>query len=201
MATDYKTQSLPDGEIAAPAGTDIVMVTADPGGNPIDYWCQIYNLVPKTSAAEINTGTDANKQVTADAIAGSNVGTAKIQIAVIPAGTALTVGDQKFVFVVPLELNGMNLVDADASLTGVVATGATLPNISLYNKTDSVDMLSTPITIDASEWNSYTAAAQPVIDAAHDDVATGDRIEINIDAVGNTTPGYGLNVMMSFRLP
>jgi len=161
----------------------------------------VSGIVELAIASEINTGTDAGRAVTPDALAGSNLGTKNVQLVVIAPATALTTGDNKIVFVVPPELNGMNLVDADGALTGVVATGATLPLIQVRNATDSVDMLSTRITIDDSEWTSFTAAAPPVIDATKDDVVTGDRLAIDIDAIGNTTPGTGLNVLLSFRLP
>ena len=123
-----------------------------------------------------------------------------IQLKILDDATLLTTGDGKLIFCIPSELNGMNLTGAQAYLT-TVATGATLVNISIYNLTDSVDMLSTPITIDASEFTSYTAATPPVIDTTKDDVATADRLEINIDAVGNTTAGKGLGVLLTFQLP
>jgi hypothetical protein len=94
----------------------------------------------------------------------------------------------------------MNLVLAHAAVC-TVATGATLITIQIRNVTDSVDMLSTRITIDASEYSSYTAATPPVIDTGLDDVATGDRIAVDIDAIGNTTPGNGLDCILTFQLP
>jgi hypothetical protein len=57
-------------------------------------------------------------------------------------------------------------------------------------------MLSTAITIDANETTSYTAAAPPVIDTAHDDVATGDLIAIDVSVAGTGTKGLG--VVLSF---
>lgn len=62
-----------------------------------------------------------------------------------------------------------------------------------------VDMLSTPITIDANEYDSKDAATQPVINTANDDLATGDVIRIDVDVAGTGTKG--LNVSLSFQLP
>ena len=116
---------------------------------------------------------------------------------VIADDTALTVEDGKMYFTVPPLLNGMNLVDADA----MVATASTsgLPTIQIRNQTDSVDMLSTEITIDANEFASYTAATPPVIDDTKDDVVTGDVLRIDVDGAGTGTKG--LHVVLTFQLP
>jgi hypothetical protein len=60
-------------------------------------------------------------------------------------------------------------------------------------------MLSTKLTIDASEKDSSTAATAAVIDTSHDDVATGDELRIDIDVAG--TGAKGLMVEMQFQLP
>lgn len=111
--------------------------------------------------------------------------------------STLNTGDGQFIFAIPSDLNGTNLVDAQAFVT-TVATGGTLVTVQIRNVTDSVDMLSTRITIDASEFTSYTAATPRVIDTTKDDVVTGDLIAIDVDAVGNTTRGKGLGVILRF---
>jgi hypothetical protein len=150
------------------------------------------------AASDLNTGTDAAKFVTADAFAGSNAGKRTVQIAVTdPNGDVLTTGDGKAYFIIPPELNGMNLVDADAAVTTVSSSG--LPTVQIHNLTDTVDMLSTRITVDANEKTSYTAATAPVIDTAADDVATGDIIRVDVDVAGTSTKG--LIIILSFQLP
>ena len=156
--------------------------------------------VELATAVETTTGTDATRAVTPDGLAGSDFGKRIYVIGVIEAATALTTGDGKAYRTIPQEFNGMNLVAAHAAVY-TVATGETLIAIQIRNVTDSVDMLSTKITLDASEFNSYTAATPPVIDTALDDVATGDRIAVDIDAIGNTTSGNGLDVILTFQLP
>ena len=152
------------------------------------------------SAVEVTAGTETAKSINPDVLAGSDLGKRLMQIKVMDDATSLTTGDGKIIFCIPAELNGYNLVTAHAYVT-TVATGATLINVDIRNVTDSTDMLSTNITIDASEFTSYTAAAQPVIDNTKDDVATGDRLAVDIDAIGNTTPGKGLGVLLAFQLP
>lgn len=157
----------------------------------------------KATGAEINTGTDDAKFATPKAIADSNIAFLSdipavprrvIQMKIVADDTALATGDGKLVICIPSELNGMNLVDADAAVSTVSSSGA--PTVQVRNVTDSVDMLSTAITIDASEYTSYTAATQPVIDTSHDDVATGDLIAIDVDGAG--TGAKGLIVLLSF---
>ena len=151
----------------------------------------------KASSAEINTGTEDNKYITPDGLAGSNIGTKMIQLKIIDDATALTTGDGKIIFMIPEEMNGMNLVKAHAMVSTVSSSGT--PTIQIRNVTDSVDMLSTKITIDASEYTSYTAATAPVIDTSKDDVATGDRIAIDVDSAGSGAKG--LTIFLAFRLP
>jgi hypothetical protein len=62
-------------------------------------------------------------------------------------------------------------------------------------------MLSTVITIDASETGSDSAATAAVINGSEDDVATNDVLRIDIDQVGSSTAGSGLIVTMGFRIP
>ena len=116
------------------------------------------------------------------------------EIKVISETTTLTTGDGQFIFAIPSDLNGMNLISAQAFVTTVSSSG--LPTVQIRNVTDSVDMLTTKITIDASEFTSYTAATPSVRDTANDDVATGDLIAIDVDVAG--TGAQGLGVILRF---
>ena len=157
------------------------------------------------SIAEVNAGTSTSVFATPDALAGSNLGTKVMIVTVFPYPTTPTTGDAKVVIPIPLEMNGMNLVAAHAFQYGLT-TGVTTINVTRYRVSTLTpnDMLSTPITIDAGEYSSYTAAVQPVIDTDYDDViaAVGtadDHVNIDVDAVG--TGALGLTVNLSFRLP
>lgn len=115
----------------------------------------------------------------------------------LAAVDTLSVADGIDFMVIPYELNGMNLISAHAAVDTVSSSG--IPTIQLRNVTDSVDMLSTRITIDENEYTSYTATTAPVIDTSHDDVATGDRIAIDIDVAGTGTKG--MVVILVFQTP
>lgn len=181
-------------DMLATAFTDsgLVVVAPNDGADTIDIG------VPAAVAADLNTGTDTAKAVTSDALAGSIFGEAVFVLQVTdPAGSALTTGDGKAYFQVPLALNGMNLVKAEGGLTTVSSSG--IPTVQVANVTDAVDMLSTKLTIDANEFNSSTAAAAAVVDGTKDDVATGDLLRIDCDVAG--TGAKGLMVILTFQLP
>lgn len=139
------------------------------------------------------------RAVSPDGLAGSNYGKRVIELILLDNLTSLAVEDYvaDILFVVPSELNGYNLVDADASVFTVSSSGT--PTIQIHNLTDAQDMLSTRITIDANELTSYSAATQPVINATYDDVATGDQLRIDCDVAGTGTKG--LVVILTFQLP
>ena len=99
-------------------------------------------------------------------------------------------------FVVPSTLNGKNLYSAQAHVY-TVGTGS-LTTVQLHNLTDGQDMLSTAITIDASEKDSSTAAT-PSVTGPNNGVSTADVIRIDVDVVATNT--LGLEVRMVFTAP
>ena len=151
------------------------------------------------TTAETNTGTDTGRTVTPDGLAGSVHGEKVIEMIVVGFTTALTTGNGKFYFHVPSTLNGFDIVDVHAEVISAPA-GSTII-IQLHNLTATADILSTLLTIDASETGSDTAATAAVIDGNEDDLATNDVIRVDIDQVGSSTAGSGLIVTLICRLP
>jgi hypothetical protein len=96
-------------------------------------------------------------------------------------------------------LNGFNIVDVHAEVI-TAPVGSTII-IDLYNLTQTADILSTNLTIDAGETGSDTAAAAVAIDTGEDDLATNDVIRVDIDQIGSSTAGSGLIVTLICRLP
>lgn len=150
------------------------------------------------TAAETTTGTDATRAVSPDGLAGSDYGKRIVGIQVVASGSATSTGDGKAFFRIPSALNGYNLVGVAASVYTAGTTNTT--DVQIRNKTDSQDMLSTKITIDSAETDTSTAATAAVINTSFDDVATGDVIAIDVDAV-SSTPANGLYVELIFQLP
>jgi len=99
--------------------------------------------------------------------------------------TDLTTGE-KVVFRMPF---AYTVTAVRASLT-TAATGGTLLTVDINE--GGTTILSTKITIDASETTSTTAATAPVIDDS--DLADDAEMSIDIDEIGSTNPGKGLKV-------
>ena len=110
--------------------------------------------------------------------------------------TDASVGNGRMYFVIPEKFDGSDLVRVHARVITAGTTGTL--DIQIRNVTDSVDMLSTKLTIDSAETGSDTAATPAVIDVTKDDVVTNDLIAIDIDAV-QTTPSKGLIVTLEFQ--
>ena len=94
---------------------------------------------------------------------------------------------------IPSTLDGKNLSSAQAHVY-TAGTGSTT-TVQLHNLTDGQDMLSTPITIDAGEKDSSTAAT-PSVTGSYTGVSTADVIRIDVDVVASST--LGLEVRMVF---
>lgn len=119
---------------------------------------------------------------------GTAVGaTAEIGIAVTPETGDLTTGTSKVTFRMP---HAMTLTGVRGNVN-VAPTGAT---ITVDINEGGSTILSTKLTIDATEETSETAATPPVIsDSA---LADDAEITIDIDQIGSTIPGEGLKIWL-----
>jgi hypothetical protein len=160
----------------SPTSDDLVYTVTDPAGTPASRKVTIANA----------------------ALAFWKYAVKPVVVEVVDPSVLLVTGDgQGPRFIVPIELNGHNLVSVAAAVNTVSSSGT--PTVQIRNVTQTADMLSTRITIDATEKHSKDATAAAVIDAANDDVATGDEIAFDIDVTGTGTKG--LTVCLTFRLP
>lgn len=159
--------------------------------------------VTYATSAEINTGTETTKAINPDALVGSNAFTKEVAWTIYDSDVDTAVGDGKQFFVVPASMAGsypMNLVSVIVSVETAGTTGTTDIQIRRVRGATAVDMLSTKATIDSGERDTTTAATAYVINTANDDLATADRIFIDVDAI-STTAAKGLSVTLSFRRP
>lgn len=150
------------------------------------------------TSAETTTGTSTSKYVSPDGLAGSDYGKRIVGILVVDPATDVATGDGKAFFRIPSALNGYNLVGVAMNVYTAGTTGTM--DVQIRNVTDSQDMLSTKLTIDSTETDTSTAVTPAVINTSFDDVATGDKISIDVDAV-QTTKAKGLYVELIFQLP
>ena len=102
--------------------------------------------------------------------------------------TDLTTGTAKVTFRMPY---AMTLTEVRGSLT-TVATGATLLTVDINEAGTTV--ISTKLTFDASESTTTTAVTPAVISDAS--LADDAVMTVDIDAIGNTTPGRGLKIWL-----
>lgn len=152
-------------------GTEIVPLTQS-GVDKRTTAQAIANLAPVTS---VNGDT------------GVVIVAAPIIIACSDETTALTTGTAKVTFRMPYAF----------TLTAVRASVNTAPTGSVLTvdiNEGGVSILSTKLTIDATEKTSTTAATAAVI--SDSSLADDAEITIDIDTVGSTIAGAGLKVML-----
>lgn len=94
---------------------------------------------------------------------------------------------------IPSSLNNKKLQSAEAHVY-TAGTSGSITNVQLHNLTDSVDMLSTPITIDLNETDSSTAATPHVV-GANNTVTTADVIRVDVDVVATDTKGLEIRMV------
>jgi hypothetical protein len=154
--------------------------------------------VEMATIAETSAGTDATRAVSPDGLAGSVFGTKEIGWTIKDSDVVTAVADGKQAAVIPASLNGMNLVDLTCSVSDLnsAASGTTTVVLRRVRGATAVDMTSTGITI---AYNEYTASDETV-DTANDDVATGDKIFVDVNAVTSAAQ-KGLYCTASFQLP
>lgn len=142
---------------------------------------------------QIEQGATAGAVSSVNGNTGAVIVLAPIGIAVSDETTALTTGTAKTTLRMPYAM----------TLTGVRASVTTAPTGSVLtvdiNEGGST-ILSTKLTIDATEKTSTTAATPPVI--SDTSLADDAEITIDIDTVGSTIAGAGLKVwLIGYKTP
>lgn len=103
-------------------------------------------------------------------------------------------GFSKFTFAVSEDMDTMELSAVEAYVSTVSSSG--IIQCQVRNVTQTVNMLTTLVQIDANEFTSCTAATAPVISTTNADVSHCDLIAIDVDSGG--TNARGLGVMLTF---
>lgn len=156
--------------------------------------------VELATISETNTGTDTDRAITPDALAGSVFGVKNLDFYILDASYLVTTGDGKMETRIPPSLNGMNITGVSCNVLTTSSSGT--PTIQLARGRQSsatsahsfVDVLSTRVTIDASEYDSKDATTASVVNTSNDDVATGDVLRFDVDVTGTGTRGLICNV-------
>ncbi|MBN1185772.1 MAG: hypothetical protein JXB49_26050 [Bacteroidales bacterium] len=126
--------------------------------------------------------------------------TGKVKSISLPQGVQIEVtkdelttgGESGYMFAIPSQLDGMNLVQMEA-YPGEVAGDQTAVSITCYRRRSAVESLMT------STGASFSTNA--VISTSYDDVEQGDQLEFRWTFSGGTTAPTGLIVQLTFQMP
>jgi len=141
---------------------------------------EVTDLIP---IADYNGSTYDTKYVT-----GAELQREVIQLAVSDETTALTTGTAKLTFRMPF---AMTVTEVRASLT---TAGTTSGTTTIDINEGGTSILSTLLTIDATEKTSTTAATAAVI--SDSSLADDSEITIDIDAISGGATEAGLKVTL-----
>ena len=119
-----------------------------------------------------------------------------IIIKAIPDADDTYVGDGITAITIPATFDGLYLYSIGGHVY-TAGTGATT-DIQLYNLTTAVDVLSTKLTIDATELDSSTAATAAVI-GDNNRVYTATVLRVDVDQIASGSAAKGLEIRMEFR--
>ena len=176
-----------------------------PGGSAVsDASDSVKGIVELADITETSAGTDADRAVTPDGLAGSVYGETAIDIPICDAATALTTGDGKQYITIPAKLAGFNIVKVVTNAITKSSSGDPTCQLSRGRRagpTDDytwVDVCSTRPVIQANEYSSLTGT-EAVIDASNDDLLEGDVLRPDVDTAG--TGAKGVSMQVSFRKP
>ena len=114
-----------------------------------------------------------------------------------PGSAALSAGMSKAVVRIASDLDGLVPTDIGAGVAASSSSGAVSVQVRRFRDGASVDILSTPLTIDQGEFDSVTAATSGIIDPANDDVEAGDQLHFDVLSAG--TGVLGLVVSFTFQ--
>lgn len=107
----------------------------------------------------------------------------------------VSVGDAKWTWRVPSELNGLSLSNVQASV--ITTSASAVATCQIRNSTTAHDMLSTPITIDATKYTSNSSSVPPVVDETYKIVSTDDLLAFDVDSVAANIKG--LQITLTFN--
>ena len=158
--------------------------------------------IAKLDEAEVigaNYDNTANPWAANEIIAGVLLDTEEVKsvcIVVHESDDPVVVADGLVGFSVPASMNGWELTNVVASVYDQGVTATTDVQVRMRTGGANTDALSTKITLAAEFF-----ATDEVVNTAADDVATGDMIFIDVDAIHSGTAPNGLSVVLEFMKP
>jgi hypothetical protein len=122
--------------------------------------------------------------------------TTEITYRVIRKGTILTTGNDKERIVIPVQIDGWELIDV--GLHTFAASSSGIISLQVHNLTAGVDMLTVNSTLAVGKKDSSESGNTPAtINSANRIVSVGDEISFDLDQAG--TDADGLDVRLRWR--
>ena len=137
---------------------------------------------------------EAQRAVTADALAGSEFGR-KTLVWKLTANDEVVVDTDDYDSVlVPADFEGW-LITAVAARIVTADDGADFMDIGIYNVTQTAEVLSALMRIEATEFSTLTSAQPGTIDVGEDDITAGDVLRIDVDYAGDNCAGLEVHIV------
>lgn len=169
-------------------GSD-ALVASDIGAAAASHTHPSSDITGLGNAATKNTGTTAGTVAIGD---DSRFAKVLQWNAYSPTGSVIT-GDGQAMIRIGSGLNGYNLTSVGMGLVTAASSGIVTVQIRRRRSGVDVDMLSTRLTIDATENDTNTASVAAVIDPTYRDLATGDFLFLDVDVAGTGAIGLVVN--------
>ncbi|MBW2674601.1 MAG: hypothetical protein JRD89_14520 [Deltaproteobacteria bacterium] len=155
----------------------------------------VAGIQENATSGEATTGEATTRTLTPEAHAQSQWGERTLTCLVNGSAPLASSDGAAYFTRIPARFNGWEITE----VIGNIVAGTGLVTIDLYNFTQSADILTTKLTIDANEKDSTDAVAPVDIDENEDDLTTGDRIRVDIDGEGTGTTW--LEISLTIKKP
>ena len=213
MADEKLTQKT---ETSSIIGADIFEVVTGVAGSPLSQFVTATNMFDTTlvtaavgaastsaagkseltNTAEIDAGVDTTRAMMVDAFVASVFGLQAFGLIHSASNVVVSTGDGTDGIPIPAKFNGMNIVDVLCTVHDKGITGTTNVQIRRRRAGANADVLDTLVTIGDEFF-----AKDGVINTSNDDLATGDILYVDVDAVHSGTAPNGLSVVITAGLP
>jgi hypothetical protein len=164
----------------------------EPDNIPQKTWQDILNANPPTNI--ISGARLINVTIEESTIQPTVSVNIYVNFAVFASNASVAVGNGISGVAIPAGLNGKNLISVSASVYAKGITGTTDIQVRRSRAGTDADMLSTKVTIGDEFY-----VADGVVDTTKDDLATGDQIFVDVDAIHSGTAPLGLSVVLTFN--
>lgn len=156
---------------------------------PEQFKSWLARFIARNAMVPINSGQTSGT--------GSSSGIKYVDFKITDDLTPPTAGDGQLFWTVDEDLDHYRLVRVMLSLSAYSSSGK--PSMAIGNDSSIVtyEMLTTNVTCDVGELNSFTAAVPVVINPLNALVHKGDLLSFDIDAAGTGALGFGISLGFS----